>query len=448
MTDATLYREHLEIIDGYLQRALEAAREQGVELKGVLFHSGREVEYHADDHPVNFKPTPHFRRWVPIDGPEHVVLARPGCRPRVVVVRPSDYWYDPSPIPASYWQDEVELSQVESFDRVAGELGTLTWVAYAGDSPAAAAQLGIPADLIEPAALMRPLDWYRAYKTDHEIALVRAACADSARGHLAARDAFLDGADELQIHARYLEATGSLEKEMPFFPISALDEKCSVLHYQFKRGPESAPGTVLLMDAGAARDGYASDLTRTWARDSADPVVRDLLKGVDAFQRKLVDQVRPGASFVDLHLDAHRHVARLLAESGVFRVSAEEAYDRGLTTPFLPHGLGHHLGIQVHDVGGRQAGPTGGTVAPPEAHPYLRTTRPLEPGHLVTIEPGIYFIPLLLDPLREGPDAQAVDWKLVDRLLPHGGIRIEDDVLCTTGEPQDLSRGLLVGPRG
>ncbi|MCB1058389.1 MAG: Xaa-Pro dipeptidase [Acidobacteria bacterium] len=448
MTDATLYREHLEILDGYLQRALEEARDHGVELKGVLFHSGREVEYHADDHPVNFKPTPHFRRWVPVEGPEHVVLARPGQRPRVVVVRPQDYWYDPSPIPESYWQGEVDVTEVGGFDQVAAELGNLTWVAYVGDSPAAAGELGVPPHLIEPAALMYPLDWYRAYKTDHEVALVRDACEDAARAHLAARDAFLEGASEYQIHERYLEAAGELEKETPFFPISALDEKCSVLHYQFKRGREAAPGTVLLMDAGAATDGYASDLTRTWARHDADPVFHQLLAGVDAFQRKLVAGVRPGASYVELHLEAHRHVARLLAEAGIFKVSAEEAYERGLTRPFFPHGLGHHLGIQVHDVGGRQTSSSGGTTAPPEGHPYLRTTRPIEPGHLLTIEPGIYFIPMLLEPLRSGSDASAVEWGLVDRLVSCGGIRIEDDVLCTAGEPRDLSRDLLPGPRG
>ena len=114
----------------------------------------------------------------------------------------------------------------------------------------------------------------------------------------------------------------------------------------------------------------------------------------------------------------------------------------------MPHGVGHHIGLQVHDVGGQQAGPKGGKVPPDQEIPYLRTTRVLEPGHVVTIEPGLYFIPILLDPLRAGDEGQAVDWELVDRLIPCGGIRIEDNVVCTADGPRDLSRGHLPGPAG
>ena len=75
-------------------------------------------------------------------------------------------------------------------------------------------------------------------------------------------------------------------------------------------------------------------------------------------------------------------------------------------------------------------------------------TRILEPGHVVTIEPGLYFIPMLLDPWRSGEKAGGVDWDLVDRLIPHGGIRIEDNVVCTEDGPVDLTRPLIAGPRG
>ena len=84
---------------------------------------------------------------------------------------------------------------------------------------------------------------------------------------------------------------------------------------------------------------------------------------------------------------------------GVLRVDPSEAILEGLILPFLPHGVGHHLGLQVHDVGGFQITREGQVRRPPDAHPYLRTTRELEVGHVVTVEPGLYFIPLLLDPL-------------------------------------------------
>ena len=107
---------------------------------------------------------------------------------------------------------------------------------------------------------------------------------------------------------------------------------------------------------------------------------------------------------------------------------------------FFPHGLGHFLGLQVHDVGGRQSAPAGGITPPPAEYPSLRTTRTLEPGHVVTIEPGVYFIDLLLEPLRGTPAGADIDWTLVERLRPLGGVRIEDDVLVTDDGHRNLTR--------
>ena len=94
----------------------------------------------------------------------------------------------------------------------------------------------------------------------------------------------------------------------------------------------------------------------------------------------------------------------------------------------------------MHDIGGHQSTPEGGRTPPPLEHPYLRLTRTLEPGMVVTIEPGLYFIPMLLDALHATSAGSDVDWTRVEALLPCGGIRIEDDVLCTTGDPHNLTR--------
>ena len=94
----------------------------------------------------------------------------------------------------------------------------------------------------------------------------------------------------------------------------------------------------------------------------------------------------------------------------------------------------------MHDVGGRQKTPEGGTVPPPREFPYLRTTRKIEEGQVFTIEPGLYFIEMLLRPHRIGATKDLFDWKLVDRLAPHGGIRVEDDVLVTRDGHRNLTR--------
>jgi len=441
------YRQHLETLDRQLADALERAGRAGVALEGVLFHAGRAELYHADDEPVTFRATPHFRRWVPLPGPEHAVLARPGRRPLVVRVQPRDFWYDTSPPPRSYWEDSVDLQEVESFSDLPKVTGPLPRVAYVGNSAAAAGEAGIPAQRIEPAPLLAPLDWHRAAKTPHEVALIEFACRKAADGHRSARQAFEQGGSEREIHWAYLQGSDQVEGENPFSTIVALDEKAAILHYQGKRGGEAAPGRVLLLDAGAAFSGYAADVTRTWVRPAADSSFRALLEGLDALERDLVAMVAPGRPYPEIHLEAHRLVADLLVAVGIVKGSAQEAVERRVTRAFFPHGVGHLLGIQVHEVGGRQASPEGGELPPPDDH-VLRNTRTLEPGHVVTIEPGIYFIPMLLGPLREGEAAHLVDWSLVDLLMPYGGARIEDDVLCTDSGPRDLTRPKLEGPRG
>ncbi len=448
MTDSTLYRRHLDVLDRYLADALARAGRGGLALDGVLFHAGRMGYYHRDDQPFAFRPAPHFVRYVPLAGPEHCVLAQPGQRPRVIRVAPRDFWEELAPPPASYWQSEVDLVEVPSFDAVKGALGVETGrLAYVGNSAEAAGALGIDADRVEPAALLAPLDWYRAYKTDHEIALMTVAARRAADGHRVARKAFESGANELEIHWAYLQATGHVEKDVPFETIVSFDEKTATLHYNGKRTEIPTRRHTFMLDAGAVYDGYASDITRTWVARDADPVFRALLDGVDAFQRDLVALCTAGRPFLDVHVEAHRRTARLLAETKIVR-DAEAAFEQGVTRTFLPHGLGHHLGIQVHDIGGRQQGPDGGSVPPPPEYPFLRNTRTLEPGHVVTVEPGLYFIPMLLDQLKAGPAGALLDWALVARLTPLGGIRIEDDVLVTGSGPRDLTRGLIQGPRG
>lgn len=446
MSLGTHYQRHLETLDHQLGESLAVADRLGMVIEGVLFHAGRLAYRHQDDQPFSFTATPHFRRWLPLEGPEHVLLARPGQRPVVVRVQPEDYWYDTTPAIESYWEEHVELMQVARFEDIPTVLGDLPRVAYIGNSPEAAAALGIDRSLVEPDALLAPLDWYRSYKTDHEIELSRRAAVMAANGHAKARELFLQGASERQIHWAYLEASDQLEYEVPYETIVAFDSKAAILHYQGKRGPEAAPGKVFLLDAGAAFQGYAIDVTRTWATDRADDEMHAIIGGVDALERHLVAMVTSGRPYLDIHIEAHRGTARLLAEVGVYRCSAEEAFDRGLTHPFLPHGVGHQLGLQVHDVAGFMAGPEGGKVPPPSAYPYLRNTRIIEEGHLLTIEPGVYFIPLLLDPLRQGADCGVIDWQLVDRLLPLGGVRIEDNILCTEDGPEDLTRPLIPGP--
>jgi Xaa-Pro dipeptidase len=150
--------------------------------------------------------------------------------------------------------------------------------------------------------------------------------------------------------------------------------------------------------------------------------------------------VRDGQSYPQLHDHAHHVLAGILHGQGFIRMSAESAVESGVSTAFFPHGLGHPIGLQVHDVAGFQKDESGGAIARPAAHPYLRFTRTLQPRMVVTIEPGIYFIDLLLAQLKDSPQSKDINWDKVDHFRRFGGIRIEDDVVCTTGDPENLTR--------
>jgi Xaa-Pro dipeptidase len=450
---ADLYRDHLERVTRAAADALALhARGDAPSFRGIVLHAGTRQAYHADDQHVPFRSVPHFARFAPIPGPDHLVLFEPGEPLRVVRVVPADYWEDALPLPDHPLDDHsmrsrIDIREAPSVEAAAVVLGDVSRCAYVGDSPALAARLGLSEAAVEPPGLMAPLDWSRAFKTAYEVECIRQATRRAAAGHAAARRGFEARASEREIHAAYLAASDQLDGETPYSNIIAWDECSSVLHYQAKRSSRPEPGDTFLIDAGAVVHGYASDITRTYARESAHPVFLEALDRMEVLQQQLAAGVHAGASYEDLHGEAVRGVGTVLCELGVLRVGAEEVYDRGLALPFLPHGLGHHLGLQVHDVGGQQVTPEGLQRPPSAAYPTLRTTRDLETGHVVTIEPGLYFIPMLLEPQRGGPDADAFDWSLVDALIPCGGIRIEDDVHVTETGPENLTRPHVPGHR-
>src|SRR5205823_7227048 len=125
-----------------------------------------------------------------------------------------------------------------------------------------------------------------------------------------------------------------------------------------------------------------------------------------------------GMPYEALHDESHRQVADILRDVGIASLSADELVTRGVTRAFYPHGLGHSLGLQTHDVGCA-------LMKPRADNPFLRNTSKIAEDQVFTIEPGIYFIEMLLAPLRALPAGAAVDWKLVGALAPFGGVRIE-----------------------
>jgi Xaa-Pro aminopeptidase len=189
-------------------------------------------------------------------------------------------------------------------------------------------------------------------------------------------------------------------------------------------------GELVLIDAGAQYLGYASDITRTYpVGGRLDPVQQELHALVHAAERASIERCRVGVEWRDVHVTAAVVIAEGLVACGLLRGNPESLVQSGAVWLFFPHGIGHLVGLGVRDAGGT---PLRERRNDPKPHPHLRIDLPLEPGMVVTVEPGIYFVPApLQDAGRRRLHHDEVAWDLVDRMLGFGGIRIEDNVLIT-----------------
>ncbi len=434
--DENLFGQHLDQITGNWQEALAFAG-----LDAAIITAGEPRNHFLDDQAPAWKLNPHFLQWCPSEtAAGSALLIRPGERPVLYFLRPDDYWHQPPEVPL--WAADFEVLTFSEREPLLNAVRTTALqagnhIAVIGDS-GLDALTDIQAQDVNPPLLLNHLHYGRAVKTDFELAAMAEATGKAVRGHLAAREAFRRGESEFQINLAYLAAAGQLPADLPYQNIVALNEHAGVLHYQHYDTKVPASRHSFLIDAGGSHNGYAADITRTYAH--ADGLFSELIDRLDAAQQALIGTMTAGMPYLDLHVNMHRALADILADSGILTCRAEEAFDQGLTEAFLPHGLGHLIGLQTHDVGGQQNTREGGLKPPPENFSALRLTRTLADRMPVTIEPGIYFIPMLLDAVHSGAGRSRIDWDLVGSLLPCGGIRIEDNVYLQDGQIINLTR--------
>lgn len=433
-----LYADHIRV----MQYRYETAAER-FGLDAVVIGSGVEQLRFLDDQHYRYAANPHFLQWVPLqEHPGSAVVVQPGQRPVLVVHRPEDYWHQPPPLPSDDIAAHFEVHVVSDGKAVAALLPDPKHSAAIVGPPEQWAE-ALPAAVRNPDGLLNYLHFHRASKTAWEVACIRRAALLAAPGHQAAEHAFRNGASEFDILLAFLDGCRQSEDELPYGAIVALNEHGATLHYQKRERTRENPdaGRSLLIDAGCSHLGYASDITRTYARHDGE--FAGMVSDMTVLQQHICMAAQPGMAFSDLHRQAHHALARLLSQWDIVRMAPENMVESGVTSSFFPHGLGHFLGLQVHDVGGHLADDRGGTLTAPVDFPRLRLLRALAPGQVVTIEPGVYFIESLLSGLRAGPHATSINWSAIARLRRYGGIRIEDDLLITQHGSENLSRPSL-----
>ncbi|HEY9883845.1 MAG TPA: aminopeptidase P family protein [Thermosynechococcaceae cyanobacterium] len=208
------------------------------------------------------------------------------------------------------------------------------------------------------------------------------------------------------------------------------------------------PGDLLLADVGAeTASGWASDITRTWAvAGKFSPTQRAIYDVVLAAHDACIAAISPGVEYRELHLLAAQTIAAGLVDLGILRGQVDDLVEQDAHALFFPHGVGHLLGLDVHDMEdlGDLAGYETGRVRSDRfGLNYLRLDRPLQAGMVVTIEPGFYQVPAILqDPERRSRYQAVVDWNRLAQFADVRGIRIEDDVLLTATGSEVLTAAL------
>lgn len=430
---AALYPSHVQTLLARHDHALEAAGAGHL----VIFSGAPRLTF-LDDYHYPFVANPHFVSWVPLtDMPYCCLVHTPGEMPVLVYFLDKDYWHLPPSSPRGYWTEQFDVRIVHSIDDIEQHLPTdRDNCILIGETGDASHSFGI--ERINPNSAMNILHFGRSTKTEYEISCMRAASRRGACGHVAAETAFRNGQSEFDIHLAYCRATGHTESGLPYGNIVALNENGAVLHYQHQalRVPDEIRS--FLIDAGGRVQGYASDITRTYSYE--DDEFQGLINRFDELQRGIIAKVRAGADYADLHLLTHRMIAEVLLEFGLVSGSIDTLIETDVTAAFFPHGLGHYLGIQVHDVAGFMADESGATIDRPSGHPFLRLTRRLEADQVLTIEPGLYVIDMLQQNLQGTAGHALVNQDRLDWLRPYGGIRIEDNIRVTEDGCENLTR--------
>lgn len=419
-----LYEDHVrQVARAYAEIVPKAG------FDAVVIHSGSlKTRTDFDDQYWPLRPTPHFQHWVPLSQPDCAIVYVVGKKPQLIWLQANSIWEKPAKPETEHFLGPYEVLRPTSVEKTKELLPSSGKVAFIGEDLGRAASWGFTdKEKINPLDLTGPLDRLRSSKTGYEILCLAEANRRAALGHLACLEAFRTrDQSELDLHLLYLKATNQDDPETPYKNIVALGESAAVLHHiDYKKRAESKQAETLLVDAGATYQGYCSDVTRTWVKGGGATLstFRGIVEGLEKMQQRLCAAVQVGNGYEKLHEESHKNVAEILIDAGIVKgLSIEATFEAGITRAFYPHGLGHSLGLQCHDVGCA-------LIKPKPENPYLRNTSTILPAQCFTIEPGIYFIEGLIEELRASEHSKSVDFTLIEALTPLGGVRIEDDLV-------------------
>lgn len=278
----------------------------------------------------------------------------------------------------------------------------------------------------------------RVFKTEDELDQLREAARVNSIAHREVLDALEPGKFEYELKAvfDYHQIENGLMHDA-YNGIFAAGKNSAILHY-VENDSKIKDGDLFLIDAGFEHNGYASDFTRTYpANGQFSPLQAEVYEAVLEAQKQVIEASKPDAKMEDLHILAARTMMQGLKDADIVSGSIDELMEKDVFALFFPHGLGHFLGLDTHDVGGY---PKGVERIERPGIKYLRMRRTLQPGMVLTIEPGLYFVPALLEPALEDDTVSSYlnESKLRD-MMDFGGVRIEDNLIITDDGYENLT---------
>jgi Xaa-Pro aminopeptidase len=425
----------------------------------ILILSNNDAPKNYVDNVYPFRQDSHFLYYAGINETGMAVLIEPDGRD-VLFGRPYDpddlVWHGPRPYvgdhaAASGFAADADIATLKTeIDRLVAAGVRIHYLPpYRAERAFQLADLldanpqkvgnGVSDDLVRAACHQRLI------KTDEEVAEIENALSVTAEMYRVAMAEARPGRHEYEVAGLMQARALELGREQAFPPIVTV--RGEVLHNHSYRN-RLEDGDLMLMDSGAESPRwYASDITRTFPVNGRfSDRQRRIYEIVLAAQMAVIQAASPEHDNKEMHRLASRTIAGGLTALGLMKGDPDDAVEVGAHALFFPHGIGHMLGLDVHDmedlgdiVGYRE----GEERSTQFGLAFLRMTRPLEPGFVITVEPGVYFIPALIDLWKaEGKHSEFIDYERVEDFKGFGGIRIEDDVLITGNGCRVLGPGI------
>jgi Xaa-Pro aminopeptidase len=440
-------------------RARRGELRRNVDGGAILILGNNEAPKNYVDNTYPYRQDSHFLYYAGISETGMAILIHPDGRD-VLYGRPYDpddlVWHGPRPhvgdhAAASGFAHHADISTLESeVDRLIKAGVRIHYLPpYRAERSFQLAELldanpekvgnGVSDDLVRAVCAQRSI------KTDAEIAEIESALEATAEMYRVAMAEAAPGRYEYEIAGLMQARALELGREQAFPPIVTV--RGEVLH-NHSYDNRLADGDLMLMDSGAESPRwYASDITRTFPVNGRfSDRQRRIYEIVLAAQMAVIQAASPKHDNKEMHRLASRTIAGGLTALGLMKGDPDDAVEVGAHALFFPHGIGHMMGLDVHDMedlGDIVGYPEGEERSTQFGLAFLRMTRRLEAGHVITVEPGIYFIPALIDQWRgEGRHTEFIDYDRVEDYKGFGGIRIEDDVLITPDGCRVLGPGI------